>query len=125
MLIQTSVYVAQKFKGVNFGALFAEDLVEECRRILDPLDYKRNLSHWTQKVKMAEHWLFVEQMVSAPPRGKNRTSEEAILEAISLAKDGYSKSEIANRLGIKRNTFSNWIKRNHNLADAFRSAKSV
>lgn len=116
--INQSKYVKALFNNIIYNEISADKLIQQCRIRLDPLDYRRSLLYWASKIKIAERWLYTENFLAGKSRGVNYVNRDMLNKAVELANIGYPKSKIALELGIKRNTFSNWIRRYPQLREA-------
>lgn len=81
---------------------------ELCKR-LDPLCYR--LGDWRARLRAAEVWYRMASDVAPGVRGRGQGTEKLIRKALVLARRGFSKSAVAERLGIHPSTISKWLSR--------------
>ncbi len=87
---------------------------ELCRR-LDPLCYR--LGDWRARLRAAEVWYRMASDVAPGVRGRGQGTEKLIRKALALARKGFGKSAVAERLGIHPSTISKWLSRAPQHAD--------
>ncbi|MBL0121595.1 MAG: helix-turn-helix domain-containing protein [Betaproteobacteria bacterium] len=71
-------------------------------------------------IREAEIWLQLEEEVAPTRRGKGVKTIALVDQAVLIAREGYSKVEIARALGVAKSTVSSWLKRYSNFREAFR-----
>lgn len=87
---------------------------ELCKR-LDPLNYR--LGDWRARLRAAELWYRIASDVAPGVRGRGQSTEQLIQEALALARLGFGKSAVAERLAIHPSTISKWLSRATQHAD--------
>lgn len=101
--------VMKRIGGTTALSADFETLTEILREQLDP--YRWDPMHWGLVVLQAEAWFALEEELSPRKRGTGQTAEARIIQALALARNGFSNSQIANTLGISPSTVSKWIAR--------------
>lgn len=76
---------------------------------LDP--YEVNPSAWVWIIGRAAKWARIEAAIESRPRRMQFETRMRIYDATRLAECGLTKTKIADRLGIRASTISNWLKR--------------
>lgn len=99
----------------RFHEMPYEILVERLRKEIDPHDWSTDL--WEVKVLQAELWLRLEEEVRPSIRGLGRKTPDQLNRAIELARQGYSKKQIAAALCVTSSTVSHWIRRYPDFRD--------
>jgi hypothetical protein len=101
----------------DFINISYDKLVNILRQTLDP--YELSYIGWSTKIFAAEIWFSAEAKVAPGKRKQGKKTSARISVAKKLAAAGYSKSEIAEKLGISPSTISKWIARKPELSQFF------
>jgi DNA-binding NarL/FixJ family response regulator len=73
--------------------------------------YEFDPSSWIWKVKDLAEWTRAEARALPGRRRRGKISQWHIRVAVDLAANGARQSQIAEKLGIRSSTISNWVKR--------------
>lgn len=84
-------------------------LLERLAERLDP--YEINPAAWVWIIERAARWNRIEARLYAAPRQMQFHTRLRIIDATTMAEDGMTRAEIAEQLGIRRSTISNWLQR--------------
>lgn len=95
--------------GTDALSLTSIALYKRLEDRIDPLEI--NPSAWVWKIKQLDRWEREKAARCPGRRGNGHATRCRIVEAISLAKEGYPKSIIAEILGVHPSSISNWIRR--------------
>lgn len=80
------------------------------RNAVDPNHWQIDL--WSQKIRVAEAWFTEERRLIKPrPKGMWPINRDRVATAQALLEDGFTKSEVAERLGISRSYLSHLLER--------------
>lgn len=105
----TSHFSALALAGTDALSLTSIALYKRLEDRIDPLEI--NPSAWVWKIKQLDRWEREKAARCPGQRGNGHATRCRIVEAISLAEEGYPKSIIAEILGVHPSTISNWIRR--------------
>ena len=110
--------VVEKLGGNSIFNLERHELLEKIQSILNP--YRVTLSTFHDY----QIWFTLEARVQPGMRGNGVKASGRMNEAITLAKLGKTKAEIAKTLGVAQSTVSSWVKKNESFASALESYKN-
>lgn len=95
--------------GADAVKLKTARLLNRLAERLDP--YEVSPTAWVWIIGRAAHWNQIEARVYGAPRAMQRVTRIYIRVATAKAKEGLTRAEIAEVLGIQRSAISNWLRR--------------
>lgn len=105
--------VLSRLGGASILSLNYTALIETIRATLNP--FESNHIFFFRVVICFEKWFEFEEKVRHRMRGRGVNASKRVREAISMAKKGATKTEIARKLGVGQSTVSSWIKKHESF----------